>query len=512
MGGSADLIALSAQALKRDADMPALEFQGRWYGWGEMRRTAEALQACLAQSGAGAHAPIAFVPRNRPSIIAALLGLIASGRSHRMIYAFQSPVAIARDIERLRPAVVIAGRADMSDEVRAILTAHGMAGITVDDDDTLALPGFERVDGAADHGAVEAATTAVPRIEILTSGTTGAPKPFSVTFDMLGEHMVRAHEVLAGPDAPLADAPPALLYFPLGNISGLHTTLPPLLKGQRGVLLDRFSLAGWHDYVVRFRPVNTGIPPAAVQALLDADYPREDLASIQTMGLGAAPLDPVLQRAFEDRYGIPVLLSYGATEFGGPVTAMTAALHAEFGNAKFGSVGRPFGGARIQVVDPETGAVLPAGREGLLEVVSPRIGPGWIRTADIALIDEDGFLFHRGRSDGAIVRGGFKILPETIERALLLHPAVAAVAVVAVPSRRLGQVPGAVIQPSVDTAEVPTFAALEAHLRDHVASTHIPVEWRVVDELPKNPSMKIDRVAVRKMFEEPEAAAAQSAA
>lgn len=60
-------------------------------------------------------------------------------------------------------------------------------------------------------------------------------------------------------------------------------------------------------------------------------------------------------------------------------------------------------------------AVLNAGQEGLLEVISPRIGPDWIRTSDIGLIDADGFLFHRGRADGAIMRGGFKLLPETID-------------------------------------------------------------------------------------------------
>jgi long-chain acyl-CoA synthetase len=66
----------------------------------------------------------------------------------------------------------------------------------------------------------------------------------------------------------------------------------------------------------------------------------------------------------------------------------------------------------------------------------PRMGPEWIRTSDIAVIDEDGFMYHRGRADGAIMRGGFKILPETIERALLLHDAISAVAVLGLPNQR----------------------------------------------------------------------------
>lgn len=505
MSAADDLQTLCSRMLAGEGAVPAIEYEGRWHDRGDMRRTAQALALHLAQSGVAPDAPIAFIPRNRPSAIAALIGLIAGGRTIRMIYAFQSPASIARDIVRLKPAVVVAALSDMTSEVRGALAAGGIAAISIDDGATLPLPGFERV-GA--NLAFEPCSER--RIEILTSGTTGPPKQFPVTYEMLGKHMVRASEALADPNA-LADAPPALLYFPLGNISGLYTTLPSLLKGQRAVLLDRFSIEGWRDYVVRFRPVHSGIPPASVQMMLDANIPAEDLVSIKSMGFGAAPLDPTVHRAFEERYGIPVLLSYGATEFGGPVTVMSADLHAEFGKVKFGSVGRPFGGAQIRVVDQETGAVLPPGQEGILEVISPRIGPDWIRTSDIALIDEDGFLFHRGRADGAIVRGGFKLLPETIERALLQHPGVSAASVVAVASRRLGQVPGAAIQPS-PLLDRPTVAELEAHLRDCLPATHIPVEWRFVDELPKTPSMKVDRPAVLSLFEHGERAGSQDAA
>ena len=494
MSAGDDLRALCTRAFERDPTLPAIEFQGHWFTWGDLRETADRLGEVLANCGVGEDGPIAFVPRNRPSAIAALLALIGLGRTVRMIYAFQSPAAIARDLQRLKPAVVIASLDDMAPDVRAVLEAEGMAAISVDETGTLALPGLERVRG---DFAVE--PTRMPGIEILTSGTTGPPKLFPVTYEMIATHLVGAESALAAPD-DLAGTPPTLLYFPLGNISGLYTTLPSLLRGQRAVLLDRFTIEGWRDYVVRFRPAHSGIPPAMMQMLLDADIPADDLASIKFMGSGAAPLDPNVQRAFEERYGIPILLSYGATEFGGPVTIMDAQLHAEFGEAKFGSVGKPFGGAKIRVVDPGTGEELPPGTEGILEVVSPRIGPEWIRTSDIALIDADGFLFHRGRADGAIVRGGFKVLPETIERALLLHPGVASVAVVGLPSERLGQVPGAAIQPS-PTSATPTIAELDAHLRAHLPATHIPVEWRFVDELPKNPSMKIDRPAVLKLFE-----------
>jgi acyl-coenzyme A synthetase/AMP-(fatty) acid ligase len=180
---------------------------------------------------------------------------------------------------------------------------------------------------------------------------------------------------------------------------------------------------------------------------------------------------------------------------------MTPELYPEWGKRKLGSVGRPLPGAQLRVTDPETGAVLPAGKEGILEVISPRIGPDWIRTSDVALLDEDGFLFHRGRADGAIIRGGFKLLPETIERALLLHPAVSAAAVVGVPDTRLGEVPAAAIQLKPGFAP-PAPTELEAHVRAHVLATHVPVKWRFVEDLPRNRSMKTDRPAVQRLFEE----------
>jgi acyl-coenzyme A synthetase/AMP-(fatty) acid ligase/ferredoxin len=237
--------------------------------------------------------------------------------------------------------------------------------------------------------------------------------------------------------------------------------------------------------------------------VLDANIPPEDLASIRLLSTGAAPLDPGVQRAFEERYGIPILLSYGATEFAGPVAAMTADLHAQWGKRKFGSVGRALPGAQLRVIDPDTGEVLPAGGEGILEVISPRMGPDWIRTSDIAVIDADGFLFHRGRADGAIMRGGFKVLPETIERALVSHPAISAAAVVGITDSRLGQVPAAAMQ-LTPGAIAPTVQELEAHLREQILATHIPVAWCLVRELPRNAAMKTDRVAVGRLFVIPE--------
>ena len=483
---------LCARALNRPEAEPAIEFQGRWISWGELRRVARRLGELIDASGAGTSPRVVLVARNRPSAVAAFLGLLVKRCPVRMAYPFQSSEALATELAAIRPALVVAAAEDFSDPVCTVIKANGGAAISLQEMDASAVPGLIH--------ATRREQTATPlQIEILTSGTTGPPKPFALSYDMVARHIAGAVAAPGPQTAPQPSGAPALLMFPVSNISGIYSTLPPLLQGQGLVLLERFTVAGWHDYVLRFRPQFSGMPPAGVQMLLDADIPPADLACLRGLGTGAAPLDTGVQRAFEQRYGVPILLSYGATELGGPVTRMTAELHARWGERKFGSVGRALPGIKLRVVDPDSGEVLPPGAEGILEVVSTRSGPGGSRTSDIAVIDEDGFLFHRGRADGAIVRGGFKLLPATIEHALLQYPAISAAAVVGIADRRLGQVPAVAIElkPGI---EPPPVADIEAELRSRVPATHIPRAWRLLKALPRTPSMKVDMPAVRRLF------------
>ena len=348
-------------------------------------------------------------------------------------------------------------------------------------------------------------TPAGPVIEIQTSGTTGPPKRFPVSYEMAYRHFV----VRLVPPDELAGNPaafPAILFMSMGNLSGMMGTLPPLLLGRPMILHDRFNLEAWCDHVRTNRLVHSGLPPMAVQMLLDLDTAREDLASLRTLIVGSAPLDPKTHRAFEARFGIDLLLAYGATEFYGTVAAMTAELYGEWKEAKFGSVGRAIPGVELRTVDAESGAVCLAGETGLIEVLCADIAPGWLRTSDLGMIDADGFLFIRGRGDGAIIRGGFKLLPETIERILLQHEAVATVAVVGVSDRRLGEVPAVAIafRPGLPQ---PDRGQLEQLVRQHLPATHVPAHWRFVTELPRTTSLKVDRGAVVRLFEEGKAGA-----
>ncbi|MBH0114383.1 long-chain fatty acid--CoA ligase [Novosphingobium sp. YJ-S2-02] len=475
---------------------PAIRFEGAWIGWDAIRALAASLDTALERAGVARDAPVAFAPRNSPASLAAFLPLLGSGRRIRMLYPFQSGEALAGQLAATGAAALVMEARDFCAPVVAELQARGMAGIALPGDGTLSGEGAAVLEGAA--SCTTAGTSGAPAIEILTSGTTGQPKPFAIGHRVVLGY-VRQGEALANARAAGArahDPPPTLLCFPLSNISGLYSLAMSFLRGAPVVLLERFSVAAWRDYVVEYRPAAGGAPPAALAMILEQGIAREDLASLASFSTGAAPVDPAVRQRFEETYGIPVLQTYGATEFGGPVTAMSLDLLREFGADKAQSVGRPFGGARLRIRREADGALAAAGEVGLVEVVSPRMGPEWIATSDLGLLDGDGFLFLRGRADGAVMRGGFKIVPETVEQVLRAHPQVAEACLVGLPDERLHELPVAAVVPR-DRAAPPSIEALDAHARQHLAATQVPARWALVDALPRTVSFKTDRAAVR---------------
>ena len=170
--------------------------------------------------------------------------------------------------------------------------------------------------------------------------------------------------------------------------------------------------------------------------------------------------------------------------------------HQKYWQAKRGSVGRANPGALLQVVDDDGNALGPD-QPGLLEVKPGQLGPSvdWMRTTDMARIDEDGFLWILGRADQAIIRGGFKVMPDDVRAALESHPAVQGAAVVGRPDERLGETPVAVVElretGSTDADELLEF------LRNRLARYEIPTEISIVDAIPRTPSGKPDLSAIR---------------
>jgi long-chain acyl-CoA synthetase len=481
-----------AAGLASYGDRPCIQFDGRWYSGDEVAAYGAAIADVLRSGGVDDGAPVGLVVRNRLPHAAAIVGFLAAGRPVSMIYSFQSPESIGRDIEKLKLSAVIADREDWADEVIAACTRVGCAGVAISLTDPAVLPvdGLERRDQARSHAECESAVA----LQILTSGTTGPPKRQAIMTPVLERTVF---SVTSGESAP-SDAPPELAYWQFGGI-GVCQLVAGVYNARRMVMLERFSVDGFVGAVKAHGITRSGVQPAVIRMLLDAAVTKEDLASLEFLISASGPLDPETRDEFEKHFGIPIRLAYGATEFAGSLCAWTPDAVAEFGESKRNSVGRPLPDTEVHIVDPDTGAELAVGEQGLLEAKVAPISPDWIRTTDIASIDADGFVYLHGRADGAINRGGFKIMPETVRRVLISHPAVRDACVVGVPDPRLGQVPFAAIEVVPET-QAPSENELAELVRRELPAYNVPVAFAVVDDLPRNPALKVSLPAVAALY------------
>ncbi|MDB5971439.1 MAG: AMP-dependent synthetase and ligase [Hydrocarboniphaga sp.] len=475
-----------------DRAAPAVEFEGQWYTRGELADYAGGIAALLKQAGVPGNSAVGIIVRNRLPHAAAILGLVAANRSFSMIYAFQSPEAMARDVAKLQLAAVVADREDWTAPVIEAARAAGSLGIAI------AITG-ERVALVPQLSTLGAGpfrvAPAEPGIEVLTSGTTGAPKRIQIRMPVLE----RAVSSATAQVMPNAGEPPDLVFWPFGGIGGVCQLLGATYVGKRMVLLEKFNVADWVSAIKRYRITKVGVQPTVIRMVLEAKVPKEDLASLVFIFGGSAPLEPATQQLFEQTYGLPVVWGYGATEFAGTIIAWTPDLYQQHGEAKRGSIGKAFPGVQIRAVDPVSGVEVATAEQGYLEALVPLVNPDWIRTTDIASIDAEGFVTLHGRGDGAIIRGGFKVLPETVVKTLIRHPAVLDAAVVGLPEPRLGEIPVAVVELRADVA-VPSETELKNFLREHLPSHHVPAQIRIVERLPRTPSLKVSLGAVREMF------------
>ncbi|WP_029430122.1 class I adenylate-forming enzyme family protein [Blastococcus sp. URHD0036] len=467
---------------------PVIEFEGTWYTGEDLTGISSRIEELARAAGVPEDAPVALVVRNRVPHAAAMIGLVGAERSFALVYAFQSAESMARDVDKLRPAVLVADREDWTAPVVDAARRCGTVGLA------LSLDG-ERVSVVEGLDVLGPGPFAEPppepSVQVLTSGTTGPPKRIAIRMPVLER---AAQSALMA--RPAGEPTPSVLFAPFGGISGVCSLIAVPYAGGRTVLLEKFSVEELVANVKRFGLKALGGPPAVIRMILGAGVPREDLASVQLYMGGAGPLEPELKQRFEEEYGIPVLWSYGATEFAGGVLTWTWDLYQQFGAAKRASSGRPYPGVRVRIVDPATGDEVPTGERGILEAQVEMLGPEWIRTNDFASRDEDDFFYLHGRADGAINRGGFKVLPESVISVLVEHPAVQDAGVVGAPDERLGEVPFAAVE-LVGGAEPPTEAELKQFVRDRLPAYAVPARVLVVDRLPRTGSLKVSVEGVR---------------
>lgn len=500
---------LIAGVLTIDPAANAVESKGRWHSWGELGRRIADLEKLYTALGLDDGARIAVFLRNRFDPYCALFSVVATDRCLVTINPFFPDQTLVDDITALKPPVVVAEAAEWRRPgIRDAVAAIGAAAIelTGDDNPPRFLPGLDRVNGKE---LVRSAPDVI--IEMLTSGTTGKAKRVPLTrsaFQFSFESALAYEKGREADDAPRLRPGTGILHAPLSHIGGLWHAINTTAAGRANCLIERFNVPEWHDAVRRHRPRVSGAPPAALRMILDAKVPKEDLSSLTAVISGTAPVEPELVKAFWDTYQIPVLTTYGATEFAGAVAGWTITDFRSHFEKKVGSVGRLQRGVEARVVDADSGRVLAPGEEGILELKSPQlpIKDAWLRTTDRAALDADNFLWIKGRADNAIIRGGFKIHPDDVVRVLEIHPAIREAAVVGIKDARLGEAPVAALILKAG-ATAPSEADLTAFLRGRLLPYQVPVRFKIVDDFPRTTSLKPALPALRQLLSEDSVAA-----
>lgn len=470
----------------------ALEYRGRWYLWSEVREAASAVTNLLDRAHIGRGTPIGLVARNRPAHIASLLSLILSQRCAGMIYSAQSPESMAADVSRTNFGVIVADIEDWTPAMKAAAHEAGCVAIALGGDNPMSVRAM--TDIRADAGTVRPTVADDIALYILSSGTTGPPKRIPIKSSTLAFSLLDGIRGAQQQNAGSVDDAPYILHAPLGNITGVQYTLRGAVEGRPSVLMEKFAVSEWVENIQNYRPSLAFLPPAGLRMVFDANIPREALASIKTIRMGGAPLDPALQAQFESRYGIPILVTYGATEFSGVIVAWTRDDYDRFGQSKRGSVGRARPGVRLRLIpDAFSNSEI-----GTLEAMVPWVSDEWIRTTDLASIDEDGFVFLHGRTDQVINRGGFKIAPSHIVDALLRHPGVVDAVVISVKDVRLGEVPVAAVELR-SAVDLPTERELMEFVRRTLLAYQIPSRIVVLGSLPRTQSLKVSLEKVKEL-------------
>lgn len=455
----------------------ALRADANWYTWEDLNTALHTLDAELAAGGIGQYAPVGVVVHNSAACYRAILALLATRRSIVCLSALAPDSLLRDELGELSLAALAAGGEDLPRPPIA------NAPVPLLDLDSLRLEG----------PPVPWEPSPAVAVYMLTSGTTGRPSRVALTYASLAFTVADTRRHIHGTtalEAPGVRSRPALIHAPLFHVSGLYRLVDNLAAGRPVILLPKFQPQEWADAVQSYAVRADGLNPTAIKMVLDADIAPEQLASLRAVRCGTAPLPSSTRKAFEEKYGVPVLTSYGATEFAGEVAAWTIADRAAHAATKAGAVGRVHSGVDARVVDPATEEVVRG--DGVLELRSPRVAGGsWVRTNDLARLDEDRFLWILGRADDVIIRGGFKVDPDEVAEVLATHPSVREAAVIGLPDERLGKVPVAAVVLHDDPT--PDEQDLRDWCRARLAAYKVPVKIVALRSLPRNSSLKIVR-------------------
>ncbi|MGH7313688.1 MAG: AMP-binding protein [Candidatus Rokuibacteriota bacterium] len=341
---------------------------------------------------------------------------------------------------------------------------------------------------------------------LYTGGTTGTPKGAMLSHRNLVVNTIQFAEWYAfAPGEETAVS--ALPLYHSGGMSGAMNV--PLYAATTCLVLARFSPAAVAGAVTRYRATRLfGVPTMFIALLNDEDGRRADYSALRACRTNAAPLPPAVKTAFDALVGREVLVEgYGLTETS-PLT------HANpIGRAKAGSIGVPLPDTDARIVDIERGLDVAAGEAGELLVRGPQVmlgywrrpaataqvlPDGWLRTGDIARMDDEGYFSVVDRSKDVINTAGFKVWPREVEETLYAHPAVKVAAVVGVPDDYRGEAVKAYVVLRDGPGTPPSAAAIIDFCRERLTPYKAPrvVEFR--SELPMTTTGKLLRRELRR--------------
>jgi acyl-CoA synthetase (AMP-forming)/AMP-acid ligase II len=364
-----------------------------------------------------------------------------------------------------------------------------------------------------------------------TSGTTGRPKgaqlthrgcvnnllslAFWATTQAAVSRRVKEAAGIAEPAATdeSAGRPSALLTTPLFHVTANNcTALSMTLAGGKLVHMYKWEAGEALRLIERERIASfSGVPVMARELIAHPDFAKTDTSSLKALGGGGAQLQPDLVEKIDRSVATArPSTGYGMTETCGVITANSA----DFFVDKPSSVGPALPVYETRCIDAE-GRTLPVGEVGELcvrgaqvirgylnreDATAEAIQDGWLRTGDIARIDEDGFIFIVDRAKDMVLRGGENVYCAEVESALFDHPSVAECAVFGVPDDRLGEEVAAVIVLAPNALE--DIEGLRAHCAERLAKYKIPrYIWISNDPLPRNANGKFLKRQLREDFD-----------
>jgi acyl-CoA synthetase (AMP-forming)/AMP-acid ligase II len=487
-----------APIVAREPDREALVTRsGRW-SYAELDRMADRAAHALVALGVGPGDRIAGALPNDLDVILAFHGAMRIGAIW---------VGINRALARPEKQFLLDDSGTsllLCDAATAEQVGGGAARVlTVDDG-----PGEWRdaLATAPDEPFVGAVDPLAPAGIAYTSGTTGYPK--GATHSQ--HNLLVPGAVLAasrGWDRSLRKGD--FLALTILNMQVL-TTLTTAQAGGCSIVFDRNDPVGVAEWIRDERVTVWNGPPALIHSLAHDDaVAPDDLATLAEVWNGGGDCPEPVRAAFEEKFGKPVLMTYGLSEAPTVVT-----IDDPDGTHAVGGSGRPLPHLEIQVIDDEL-CVAPATTGEYAGVYRPMLGywnrdeatnetlrDGVLHTGDLGFVDDDGFLHVRDRKSLVIIRGGGNVYPAEIERVLHERPEVEACAVVGLPDERLGERVAVAVQLR-DGATV-TETAAEELLREHclanLARYKVPERWLFVDGFPRNSMGKIQRRELPALF------------